>query len=411
MRPAFFRGSLLTLFSSLKRGTNSQKLECSFSQHGRGALLHRFNSSIFIIVAEGFTNSITLLIMKWSFVEKLLCLSAIVHVEARVGGGSLQSTGINNEDGSNAVSTKEDAVFWDRILQESHGSMIQSPTDAPVPAPTANAATPAPVPSPTTSPVSAPVTSPTNVPTPGPTSEPVTPAPTPTPATPAPVPNPTASPVSLPVPSPTNVPTPLTSEPATSAPTPSPTEAVVETGSPTVSPTASVIDATSAPTSAPVAVPTATATTGAPTFFMPGTDPPKPGLCPMRVFTSCATLEGNIPCLQYPIPDDPTSEDCIARVEYTYNMTNFGNDTRRVYSLSVLRNNELTIVLSRPPEVPIILVEPGESFIAKSPSVVVLDVCTEKGIDIFDSKVDITGGFPVTSEVRSSDNIGYLYIV
>ena len=53
-----------------------------------------------------------------------------------------------------------------------------------------------------------------------------------------------------------------------------------------------------------------------------------------------------------------------------------------------------------PESVPIILLEPGESYIAKSPKVVELNVCTEKGIDIFDSKVEITGGFPVTSEVR-----------
>lgn len=98
------------------------------------------------------------------------------------------------------------------------------------------------------------------------------------------------------------------------------------------------------------------------------------------------------------IPDDKESPDCVVRVLYTYNMTNFGEEERRVYSLSVLRNDVLTIVTNLAENVPIIKLEPGDSYLAVGTEMD-MDICTEKGLDIFDAKVDITGGPLVTSEI------------
>ena len=130
-------------------------------------------------------------------------------------------------------------------------------------------------------------------------------------------------------------------------------------------------------------------------------------LCPARVDVSCASILDGTECMDIPVPEDKTSPDCIAQVEYTYNMTNFGTEFLwRVFDMTVLRNNTLIIVTNIPDAIPVVILAPGESYIAKSPSIVELNVCREQGNAIFNAKVDLYSGPPNRHDVSKRIKLG-----
>ena len=311
----------------------------------------------------------------------------------------------------------EEKVLWERLTQEV-GSMAPTgstlppvATSAPVPAPVATSApvpiTSAPIVKVTTPPVPAPVIpAATSAPIVAPVV-PVTDAPVAAPTTDAPVPEVTEGPISSPATySPVSLaPVTVTVSPVMASPGPTASFSVnnapvIVTVSPVMAspgPTAS-FSLENAPTQGSPNEETDAPVTDAP-VAAPPTDAPVD--CPARVRTTCETIDDNIPCHLLEVPEDKTSPDCLVSVKYSYNMTNLGTETRRIYSLSVVRNNELIIVTNFAEVAPVVLLESGEFYIARSPEPLEFDICTEKGTDIFDATVDITGGEPITSEVRN----------
>lgn len=292
---------------------------------------------------------------------------------AQMGGGLRPRQGRRTASGQKPTAGDEGKQ---RVLEEEKDYLLRLLESE------SNSVLPASTPRPT---VASPVVSPTMM-------TPVVPqVPAPTSAPPAP--RPTAS---RPIASPTMMT--ATTPPVTAPPLPAPTVSTTPPApSPNAGPTKPPVPAqTPRPTRAPISSPLTSRYSSYPTE-----DPyPDPFECPVRVRVSCSTIDGVTPCLSLPIPEDPTSPECVVPVEYMYNMTNFGTDTRRIYSLTVLRNGVLTIVTNIPEEVPIVLVQPGQSYLAYSPQVVTADICTEQGLHVFDSKVDIAGGVPVESTVR-----------
>lgn len=147
-----------------------------------------------------------------------------------------------------------------------------------------------------------------------------------------------------------------------------------------------VSGAAAAPSVAPAPTPTPTE--------LPISPPDK---CPI-LKTTCETVRGTrIPCTEITIPADPTSPDCNVTVADTYTLINQSTNTsEQLYSLAVNRNNRLNIITNLADIVPVVVLAPNETRVIEGFHEV-YNVCTEKGLDVFDAKLDIAAGPSATS--------------
>ena len=119
-----------------------------------------------------------------------------------------------------------------------------------------------------------------------------------------------------------------------------------------------------------------------------------------KIQVDCVTKDEGIRCTDVEIPQDGKGKECIVPAEYTYTITNNGADVERLYSVTVTRGANTYIVTDIPPEIPTVDLGPGEVLV--TPVTREIDVCTEIGIDAFDTKAILLTGPPTSVDVSTT---------
>jgi len=118
-----------------------------------------------------------------------------------------------------------------------------------------------------------------------------------------------------------------------------------------------------------------------------------PTPCPVIIDVDCVSVDGSESCTDIEAPASGTGDDCIKEVEFSYTVTNVGNEVERIYSLEITRGGETTDITST---FSITDIAPGASALIVQNAQI--DVC-QGGDSAFDTEAGFVTGPPCDVEV------------